>query len=269
MKRFAPCLLLLPALALGAPPGAPMSDLGASQVALGLFFDHSGQDLYENGYPSMLNTMGLSADYAPWPYLAVGAFAGAAEFDVDVPEELSEDTAAKGFNGALSFYGGASLKLATPRFAGGAMRFVAYGTGGYFDAADEFENQRRGIMCQSGLTLQYLAWGRVNFVLGGEFQAIVMGEQRNALRDDPEPFGMSAPAGAMDYLRGLAGVEVYFAGKNRPFISVAVRPTGATDWHDNLGLRNASISITLGAIATLTSKGKNQVQEEEPGLSID
>lgn len=269
MKRFAPGLLLLPALALGAPPGAPMSDLGASQVALGLFFDHSGQDLYESAFPSMLNTMGVNADYSPWPYLALGAFAGAAEFDVDVPDELADDPAAKGFDGALSFFGGASLKLATPRFLGASTRFVAYGTGGYFDAEDEFGNQRRGIMTQSGLTLQYLAWGRINFVLGGEFQALVLGEQRSAVSDDPEPFGLSAPTGPIDYLRGLAGIEFFFAGKNRPFVSLAVRPTGVSGWHDHLGLRNASVSITMGAIATIPSKGKNQVQEEEPGLSID
>ena len=28
-----------------------MSDFGPSQVSLGLFFDHSGQDLFEDGLP--------------------------------------------------------------------------------------------------------------------------------------------------------------------------------------------------------------------------
>lgn len=269
MKTTAFCLLLAPVLALGVPPGAPLSDLGPSQVSLGLFFDHSGQDLSEEIFPSMLNTMGLSAEYAPWPYVAFGIFAGAAEFDVDVPDDRTNDTASKGFNSGLSFSGGGSLKLSTPHFLSGTTRFVAHGTAAYFNATDDFENEKRGIMTNTGLTLQVLAWGRVNFVLGGEFQALLEGEQRSAIRDDPEPFGLSAPVGPVDYLRGLAGIEYYFPGKNRPFISIAVRPTGVSGWHDHLGLRNASVSVTLGAITTLLSNGKNQVQEEEPGLSID
>ena len=55
-------------------------------------------------------------------------------------------------------------------------------------------------------------------------------------------------------------MEYFFKGKNRPFLSVAFRPTGATDWHEHLGLRNASVSITLGAITTLPGKGPGQIR---------
>ena len=66
-------------------------------------------------------------------------------------------------------------------------------------------------------------------------------------------------------MRGIVGVEYYFKGKNRPFVSVAFRPTGAIGWHDELGLRNASISVSLGAMATL-GKEKPDAGEDEPGM---
>lgn len=269
MRFAALTALMLPALALGFPPGTPMSDFGPSQVALGMFFDHSGQDLFEESAPSVLNTTGVAVEYAPWPYLALGVFGGGAEFDVDVPDSRIGDTSAIGFNTGYSLYGGASAKLATPRFVSGTTRLVLYGSAGYLNAKDDFKNEKRGILCNAGGSFQFLTLGKLNFVLGGEFQAMLLGEQTSSLRKEPEPFGVSAPAGAMDYLRGLVGVEYYFKGKNQPFLSVAFRPTGATNWHDNLGLRNASVSVVLGAIATINSKGKNQVQEEEPGMAED
>lgn len=262
-------LLSLSSLALGAPPGTPMSDFGPNQVALGLFFDHSGQDLFESSAPSLINSTGLAVEYAPWPYLAFGAFAGGAEFDVDVPDDRVNDTAAKGFNGDYSFYGGGTLKLATPRFASGTTRLVAQATGAYLNAEDANLNSKRGVMTNSGVTVQALAWGRVNLVIGAEFQALLQGEQTNSVRSEPEPFGISAPAGPVDYIRGIVGVEYYFKGVNKPFISVSVRPNGAIGWHDHLGLRNGSIAVTLGAMATLPTKGKNQINEEEPGLAED
>lgn len=268
MRISAAAALILPALALGYPPGSPMSDFGPNQVSMSLFFDHSGQDLFDVSAPSMLNTMGLSADYAPWPYLSIGVFGGGAEFDVDVPDNRAGEDSAFGFNTGISFYGGASGKLATPRFAGGTARLVAHGSAGWFNAEDANRNVKRGLMCNAGATMQYLAWGRLNLVLGGEFQAIVKGEQENPLSASPEPFGVAAPSGPIDYFRGVIGVEYFFKGKNQPYLSVAVRPTGATTWHDHLGLRNASISVSLGAIATLPTKwGGNQFQEEEPGFT--
>lgn len=267
MRTGIPTLLLLPSLVLAVPPGTPMSDFGPSQVSLGLFFDHSGQDVFQEAAPSVLNTTGLSIEYAPWPYLAVGAFGGAAEFDVDVPEGSIDSSL--GYNTGFSFYGGGSLKLATPRFLSGTTRLVAQATAGYLRAEDDFGNVKAGIMTNSGASAQVLAWGRLNLVLGGEFQALLRGEQTSSLEKTPRIFGISEPVGVMDYLRGLAGIEYYFNARNRPFVSVAIRPTGASGWHDHLGLRNGSISVTLGAIATLPKKGKNEVNEEEPGLEED
>jgi hypothetical protein len=262
--------LLLPALAPGLPPGAPMSDFGPSQVALGLYFDHSGQDFFEDYSPAMLNTTGLSLDYAPWSMLSLGLFAGAAELDVDVPDDRVDDTAAKGFNTGFSFHGGASARLATPRFASGTTRLVAFGTGGWFDAEDDQENRKRGLMTNAGLTVQYLALGKLNLVMGGEFQFLLFGEQTSSIRKEPERFGLSVPAlEPQHYVRGLVGVEWFFQGRNKPFVSLAFRPTGSTGWHEHLGLRDGSVSITLGAIATLPGKGKNQIQEDEPGLAED
>jgi hypothetical protein len=247
-----------------------MSDFGPNQVSMSLFFDHSGQDLFEESAPSMLNTMGLSADYAPWPYLSIGVFGGGAELDVDLPDSRVGDDSAFGFDTDLSLYGGASGKLATPRFAGGTTRLVAHGSAAWFNAEDANRNVKRGLMCNAGATLQFQAWGRMNFVLGGEFQAILRGEQESPLTTSAQPFGLAAPSGPIDYMRGIIGVEYFFKGKNQPFLSVAVRPTGATNVHDHLGLRNASISVSLGAIATLPSKwGGSQIQEEEPGLAED
>jgi hypothetical protein len=245
-----------------------MSDFGPNQVALGLFFDHSGQDLFKEPAPSLLNTTGLGVEYAPWPWLAVGAFGGAAEFDVDVPDGKEGDTAFKGYDGNYSFYGGGTLKLATPRFASGTTRFVAQASAAYLNSEDENENAKKGFMTNSGVTLQSLAWGRLNFVVGAEFQALLEGEQTSSVTKDPEPFGVSA-TGPIDYVRGILGIEYYFKGANKPFVSLSFRPNGAIGWHDHLGLRNASIAVTLGAMATLPAKGKNQINEEEPGLAED
>lgn len=262
---FHAALGLLGALALPAaayPPGSPMSDFGPSQISLGLFADHSGQDLFEEGAPSVLNTFGLSLDYAPWPYLALGMFGGGAELDTDVPDSRLNDPKAVGFNTGLSLYGGAAGKLATPRF-GDAWRLVVHGSSAWFNAEDDFGNVKRGILSNAGGSLQFLVRGRLNLVLGGEFQVIPWGEQLGPNDDRAEAFGISEQSGVMDYMRGLVGVEWFFKGKNQPFVSVAFRPTGAIGWHDHLGLRNASVSISLGAIATLPGKGKNRVDDED------
>lgn len=258
--------LALPALVLAAPPGIPMSDFGPSQVSLGLFLEHSGQDLFLDRSPSILNTYGLGLEYAPWPLLSIGAFGGVAELDVDVPDERVDDDSALGFNGGLSFSGGGLLKLATPRFASGTTRFVAYGAAAWFGAEDDFSNRKQGIMTNSGLNVQYQWAGKLNVVLGGEFQAILEGAQENS-RGREEPFGMSEPNAQADYVRLLVGLEWYFKGKNKPFVSVAMRPGAYSEWHEHLGLRNASIAVTLGAIATMPGKGKHKDEEEEAGFT--
>jgi hypothetical protein len=259
------CLMFPFAAALGYPPGSPMSEFGPSQVAVGVFFDHSGQDLYEEGAPSLLNAVGLNLDYAPLPYVQVGVFAGAVEFDVGIVPRRLSDTSARAFNTDYSMYGGASAKLATPRFLSHSTRLVGYGAAGYFKNDDGHKNVKRGLHYNAGATLQWIFRDRLNFALGGEFHAID-GEQKSS-RNEWEPMGLTAPLGMADYLRGVAGVEYFFKGANRPFISVAFRPSGSLGWDDRLGLRNGSISVSMGAMTTLGGGGGAQVQEEETGMA--
>jgi hypothetical protein len=241
-----------------------MSDFGPSQVALSLYFDHSGQDLFDDGYPSVLNSTGLSIEYAAWPFLQIGLFGGASEFDVGVPDALKSDPGVYAYNSDYSFSGGGSLKLATPRFASGTTRAVAFGSIGYIDSKDAPGNSRMGLVYDGGASIQYLIRNRLNLVLGGEFYTLE-GTQKSASGGAGVPFSTTAPEGIMDYLRGLVGVEYYFKGKNRPFISVAFRPTGNMAWRDDLGLGNGSISITLGAMATL-GKEKPDAGEDDTGI---
>lgn len=262
--NFRIALLCLPALAAAFPPGAPMSDFGPSQVALSAYFDHSGQDLFEEGAPSVLNMTGLSLDYGPWPFVQAGLFAGAAEFDVGLPDSRLKDTSAHAFNADYAFSGGASLKAASPHFASGTTRVVGFGSAAYFDNEDGLGNGKKGLVYNAGATVQYLFAGRLNLILGGEFYAIV-GEQRAARGGKEEAFANSQPDGIVDFGRGIVGAEWYFKGKNRPFISVAFRPTGSLAWHDELGLRGGSVSVVLGAMATLGKK-MPEAGEQEPGL---
>jgi hypothetical protein len=264
-RSLAAAALLLPVLGLGFPPGSPMSEFGPSQVSLGAYFDHSGQDLYEQPYPSLLNSTGLSLDYGPWPFLQFGLFAGAAEFDVGLPDSRLKDSAAFAYNTDYSFSGGGSLKAATPRFAAGTTRAVAFGSIAYLDSKDVPGNSKTGLVYNGGASIQFLFRGRLNLVLGGEYYAIY-GDQTDARNGTTQPFGMSEADGVIDHLRGIVGVEYFFKGKNRPFVSVAFRPTGALGWHDELGIRNGSISISLGAMATLGKGKADAAGEDEPSL---
>jgi hypothetical protein len=261
--RFA-AVLCLPALAAAFPPGAPMSEFGPSQVSLSLFFDHSGQDLFEDMSPSVMNTTGVSLDYAPWPFVQAGVFGGATEFDVGLPDSRLSDTSAHSFNTDYSIAGGASLKLATPRIAAGTTRLVAFGSASYFDNKDNPGNEKRGLVYNSGVTVQCMIANQLNLVLGGEFFAM-NGEQLSARGGKTETFSNSQPDGLVDLGRGIVGVEWFFKGKNRPFISIAFRPTGSLGWSDELGLRGGSISVALGAMATLGKKLPD-AGEEEPGM---
>ena len=262
-RRIAAATLLLPGMALAFPPGAPMSDFGPSQVSLSAYFDHSGQDLFLDGSPSVLNSTGMSLDYGPWPFAQFGLFAGATELDVALPDSRLADSSAYAFNTDYKFSGGASLKLATPRFANGTTRAVVFGSATYFDNEDEIGNGKLGFIYNGGATVQYLFRNRLNLVLGGEGYAVI-GEQRTAATAG-QPFAISQPDGVIDFMRAIVGVEWYFKGKNRPFVSVAFRPTGNTAWHDDLGIRNASISVSLGAMATL-GKEKPEAGEEDAGM---
>ncbi len=267
MKRRISILpLLVPALGLCFPPGAPMSDFGPSQVSLSAFFDHSGQDLFsdEDQTASVLNSTGLSLDYGPWQCLQFGLFGGVTEFDVALPDSRLGDTAAFAYNSDYTFSGGASLKLATPRFASGTTRLVAFGSLTYINSKDVPGNSKTGLIYDGGASIQYLFLDRINLVLGGEFYT-VYGDQKRASDGRMQPFGTSNPSGLVDYFRGLVGLEYYFKGKNHPFLSIAFRPTGNIGWQDQLGLRNASISVSLGAMATL-GKEKQDTGDEDAGM---
>ncbi len=240
-----------------------MSEFGPSQVALGAFFDNSGQDLFEDAYPSVLNATGLSLDYAPWSFIQMGIFGGGGELDVGVPDNLTSDSSLHAYNSDFNLYGGASGKLATSRFLMNTTRAVGFGSLAYLNSSDELGNGRSVLIYNTGATIQLMLWDKINFVLGGEFYAWEGTQKTSATKD--VPFGLSAPSGTADYIRGIVGVEYFFKGRNRPFVSVAFRPTGNIGWHDDLGLRNASISVSLGAVATL-GKSKINSGEDEPSM---
>lgn len=259
--------LFIPTLAFCVPPGSPMSEFGPSQVALSVFYDHSGQDVYLDPAPSVLNTTGLSVDYGPWQYLQVGLYGGAAELDIAVPEAKVSDTSAHSFNTNYTVFGGVSGKLATPHFAANMLRGVGYGSLGYVNNSDANKNNRMVFVYNAGASIQCLLMTRLNLILGGEFYAFE-GTQKNSKVAD-QPFGVSAPNGTADYFRGLIGVEYFFKGKNKPFVSVAFRPTPNIGWNDDLGISNASISISLGAIASFGKGNVNDNSDDDAPKMIE
>jgi len=238
------------------PSGAPLSEIQPKQLSLGVYIDHSGQPLYDVASPSVLNTTGLSVEYGVINFVNVGLFAGAAEFDVDIPPHGSDTN--RVFNSNFSPYGGLSAKVASPRFLTGTSRIVGFGQAAYINTEDDAGNVREGLVYNTGLTWQTDWRERMNFVIGGEFYAID-GKQQTALGGAKKPFGVNAPE-VTDYFRGLVGVEYFFKGPNRPFISLLFRPTGALGYNDNLGLEGGSISLTFGAI---TSFGKQSEQAHD------
>ncbi len=262
--RIVGLTLFLSSLGFGYPPGSPMSEFGPSQVSVAAFFDHSGQDLFEEAYPSLLNTTGLSLDYAPWPYIQMGIFGGGGELDAVVPDKLLSDTTRHNYLTDYGLYGGGSAKLATPRFLSNTTRFVSYGSAGYLKSSDASGNIKTPIIYNGGVSIQFMVMEKLNFVVGGEYYAWD-GEQKSATGQVSENLGISKPGGDTDYLRGLVGVEYFFKGKSRPFISVAFRPNAKIGWKNNMGLQNGSISISLGAMTNL-GKTKNQTGEDEPSL---
>jgi len=245
---FFSAIALIAGSAVAAPPGSPMTEFGPRQVAVSAFFDHNGLTFYEDPATSILNTAGLAVEYAPWRYLQVGAFGGASELDIAVPDRRMNDPNAHSFDGDYSFTGGATAKAATPRLFQDALRLVGYGSGAWFQVEDAAGNIRRGMYYQGGATLQYAIGRSFNLALGGEYHA-VDGEQENT-RKEVQPFGLNA-ATDFDALRGVVGVEYTFPQKNRPFISLSFRPTGSLDWDDRLGLKNGSIAVSFGVIADI------------------
>jgi hypothetical protein len=263
IRKGLPHLLLalfLPMVAEALPPGAPMSEFGPKQLAVSAYFDHNGISLYEEEHPALFNFAGVGVEYAPWPYIQIGVFGGGAEFDIGVPESRLNDTSAHAFNGAYSMAGGGGLKLATPRIARDQLRLVVYGNASWFSAEDGAKNVRTGLYYQAGGSLQWAPVPSLNFILGAEFHALD-GEQENSAGASAA-FGLAGLT-QLEAYRGLVGFEYVFPQKNRPFISVAFRPTGALGWDDQLGVRNASVCFTFGVITDLgnTAAGK-QVEED-------
>lgn len=254
--------LVMPVLVVALPPGAPMSEFGPKQVAVSAYFDHNGISLYEEGAPALFNVAGMGLEYAPWPFVQVGLFGGGAEFDIGVPENRLNDTTAHAFNAGYSMTGGAGLKLATPRIARDQLRLVAYGNASWFSAEDGAKNLRQGFYYQAGASLQWAPVPSLNFVLGGEYHALD-GEQENSTGAS-QPFGLTQ-ATPVDVFRGLAGIEYVFPQKNRPFISLSFRPTGALGWDKKMGLQNASLCFTFGVIADLGNVAAGKQVEEDFG----
>ncbi len=260
---LATCLLAFGAFVqapLAMPPGAPMGDFGPKQLAVSAFFDHNGLSLFEDPAMAVMNTAGMGVEYAPFRFLQIGAFAGAIETDIAVPVSRQSDTSARSFNGDYSFAGGGELKLATPRFIGDAMRFVAYGNATWFRVEDVSGNLRSGFYYQGGLSLQWSPMPRLNFILGAEYHALD-GTQENTLKRQ-SPFGLTAAEEA-DAGRALVGVEYTFPQKNRPFISLSFRPNGNLGWDDRLGVKNASVAVAFGVITDLGQVAPGKQQEEE------
>jgi hypothetical protein len=257
-------VLLVPALAaMASPPGSPMSEFGPSQVGVGIFFDHSGQNVFREKAPSVMNQAGLSLSYAPWPYLQYGVFGGGAEFDISAPvARQTGATAPRSFDGDYSFFGGATAKLATPRVLSNTSRLVAFGAGTYFNNEDKNKNVKKGMLFNAGGSFQFLIHKRLNLVAGAEFYALD-GSQVSSTGGS-QPFGLTTGHGGLDYVRALVGADYFLEGKNHPFISVAFRPSSGLGWNDNLGLRGGSVSICFGAIATLRGEG----EDEDDGKGI-
>jgi hypothetical protein len=258
------------AAAWATPPGATLSELKAKQMALGLYFDQSGQQLFEDGSQSLLNTTGAALEYALADYVQVGGFLGAAELQVDVPPGYKDGDLVNGqtlrvFDPGYSLYYGLTAKLASPRFLLGMARFVGYGQANFIDAEDDAGNKKEGTFYHAGLTGQ-VEYRGFNFVLGGEFYALVDGEQRSARGGSKQPFGLHAPAGNLDYARGIVGVEYFFKGAKRSFVSVVFRPTGSLGYDDAFGLQGGSVAVTLGAITGFAKQSDQPVDDESRSL---
>jgi hypothetical protein len=193
----------------------------------------------------------------------MGVFGGAGELDVVVPENQLSDTTNHDYLTDYGLYGGASAKLASPRFLSNTTRLVAFGSAGYLNSSDALGNSKSPFIYNAGGSMQFMVMEKLNFVLGGEYYAWD-GEQKSA-KEVVTKFGLSKPTGTTDYLRGLVGVEYFFKGKSRPFISIAFRPNAKLGWKNDMGLQGGSISISLGAMTNL-GKSKSQTGEDEPSL---
>jgi len=243
------------------PAGAPLTDYGPAKMALGLYFDHSGQELFNDNQRahSLLNTTGAQLTYAPFRVLQIGVYVGGAEFDHD---PSADDPDGPGFNANYSLTFGASGKIFTPGFMSDKLRGLLFGSMGFLKAEDGYRNVRQVFECHSGLGLQYQVIKIMKLGIGAEVYYLD-GEQGN----DSVSTG-SNPFGNRDLYRGLISMEFYPKTnpdliQGQPFICISFRFTGDMGWDENLGLKNGSLSITLGWITDfLYGKYKEEKEEE-------
>jgi hypothetical protein len=140
------------------------------------------------------------------------------------------------------------------------MRVSAFGQASYFNAEDAVGNGRKGLNYLAGGAFQWEWQRKLNIGFGGEWLAID-GTQKNSLGDEA-PFGLHSASGTEEF-RGLLAFEYTFSGKNKPFISVVFRSGAEPDWDDNVGIRNGSIAVTMGAIANFSKSMADLPPEDD------
>ncbi len=249
---------MLPLAIWAVPPGAPFTDYGPAKMALGYFFDHSGQDIFAdpNKTSSILNTTGAQFTFAPVRLINFGFYVGGAEFDHDAVVDTGFS-----FNSNFNTTAGVAAKLFTPRFAGDKLRLFAFGNLGWFEAKDKFENIREIKEYHSGGGVQYQVFNVVNLILGMDVYWLDGDQSSASVASGSNPFANR------DLYRSLVAMEFYPATnrdliKAQPFISVAFRGTGDVSWHDKLGIKNASVSASIGLITDFIY-GKQKERREE------
>lgn len=257
MKLIAALLLLLITGVFAYPPGSPMSEFGPNQTALGVYFEQSGQELYDTATSSFLNTAGVNLDYAPWKYFQLGIFGGGGELDVNITPGKENVTNIQRYESDLTWQFGLSSKLATPRVFNNTTGLVVYGSGEYI-STEMNKYFKKTFVYSAGGSIQIAVLPRLNLVFGGEFYALD-GTQGPTINGDSKTFSNQ------DNIRGLIGFEFYMAGKNRSYISVAFRPTPNLDWESGHGIKGASISISLGAISITSTRGNAENGDDEGG----
>lgn len=236
-------------------PGGPFYDYGPAKMSLGAFYDHSGQTIYdvENSTQSVLNSTGIQATYAPWRWIQLGGSLGTAEFDHE-----KNKTSIDPFNGTYQLYWGGSAKLYTPRFAKNRMLLLMYGSVNQVEAKDG-SNIRDIWEYHAGLAAGISFTKTLSMYLGSEFY-FLDGEQKNSL-NDREPFGNQ------DLVRGLLAFEYVpknssSALRGSPYISFEIRPTPNYGYSQSLGLKNTSLSVSIG-VTSFYLYGKYKAMQDE------
>ncbi|MBF0431848.1 MAG: hypothetical protein HQK83_11250 [Fibrobacteria bacterium] len=246
--------------ALAFPPAGPLTDYGPAKMAGAIFFDHSGQDIFEGAEEteSILNTGGFHLSYAPFKMVQLGLYVGGAEFDHHAPAN-KPDTAY--FDSEFKITGGATGKLVSPHFLYDKARVFVYGMAGYLEAKDTYQNVRQLNVYQSGIGFQFQIMKSLNAALGFEAFFIDGNQANTSVGLGENPFGINTP------YRGMISLEYYpktyrDLWENQPFFSITVRGAPGIGLDNNLGLKNASIAVSVGMITNFLY-GKYKEREDE------